>query len=87
MSEGAAGAGKPMVRAYIFISTEKARSRDVAAAVRILPYVTTAHVITGQFDVVAQVEAPELGMLWIIVDKFQAVPGVNKTTTNLVVED
>lgn len=75
-----------MVRAYIFISTEKARSGDVAAAIRALPYVSSAHVITGQFDVIALVEAPELGMLWIMVDKFQDVPGVTKTTTNLVVE-
>ncbi len=86
VSESAAGTATPMVRAYIFISTEKARSGDVAAAIRTLPYVSTAHVITGQFDVIALVEAPELGMLWIMVDKFQDVPGVTKTTTNLVVE-
>ncbi len=83
-AEGTGGA--PVVRAYIFLSTEKARSRDVAAAIRTLPYVTSAYVITGQFDVIALVEAPELGMLWTIVHKAQAVPGVTKTTTNLVVE-
>jgi DNA-binding Lrp family transcriptional regulator len=75
-----------MVRAYIFVSTEKERSRDVAAAIASLPYVSFAHVITGQFDVIALVEAPDLGMLWTIVDKAQAVQGVTKTTTNLVVE-
>lgn len=74
------------VRAYIFISTEKAQSRDVAGAIRALPYVTSAQVITGQFDVIAVVEAPDLGMLWTIVEKAQVVPGVTKTTTNLVVE-
>ena len=76
----------PMVRAYIFVSTEKARSREVAVAVGSLQYVSSTHVITGQFDVIALVEAPELGMLWTIVDKAQALPGVTKTTTNLVVE-
>ncbi len=75
-----------MVRAYIFIVTEKARSVEVVAAIRSFPYVTRSDVITGQFDVIALVEAPELGMLWTIVDKVQAVPGVTKTTTNLVVE-
>ena len=75
-----------MVRAYIFILTEKARSGETAAAIRALPYVSRSDVITGQFDVIAFVEAPELGMLWTIVDKVQAAPGVTKTTTNLVVE-
>lgn len=76
----------PMVRAYIFVSTEKARSKEVAVAVGSLQYVSSTHVITGQFDVIALVEVPELGMLWTIVDKAQALPGVTKTTTNLVVE-
>ncbi len=75
-----------MVRAYIFSMTEKARSEEVVAAIRALPYVTRSDVITGQFDTITLVEAPELGMLWTIVDKIQAVPGVTKTTTNLVVE-
>lgn len=75
-----------MVRAYIFILTEKAQSAEAAVAIRALPYVTRADVITGQFDAIAFVEAPELGMLWTIVDKVQAAPGVTKTTTNLVVE-
>lgn len=88
MREGRnAGAPAPAVRAYIFISTEKVRSWDVAAAIRTLPYVSAADVITGQFDVIALVEAPELGMLWTIVHKAQALPGVTKTTTNLVVEE
>jgi len=81
-----AGTPPPMVRAFIFVSTEKERSKDVAAGIAALPYVASTHVITGQFDVIALVEAPELGMLWTIVDKAQAVPGVTKTTTNLVVE-
>ncbi len=75
-----------MVRAYIFVLTEKARSEEAAVAIRALPYVTRADVITGQFDAIAFVEAPELGMLWTMVDKILAVSGVTKTTTNLVVE-
>lgn len=75
-----------MVRAYMFIQTEKARSDEATVAIRSLPYVTRADVVTGQFDAVAFVEAPELGMLWTIVDKVQAAPGVTKTITNLVVE-
>lgn len=75
-----------MVRAYIFISTEKARSEEATSGMRSLPYVTRADRITGQFDVITLVEAPDLTMLWTIVDKIQAAPGVTKTTTNLVVE-
>lgn len=86
VSEAAGATPPPMVRAYIFISTEKGRSKEVAAGIAALPYVRSTHVITGQFDVIALVEAPDLGMLWTIVEKAEAVPGVTKTTTNLVVE-
>lgn len=74
-----------MVRAYVFIETVKAQDRQVAEELGQFPEVRTAEVITGQFDVIALVEVGDLGLLWETIDKIQAVSGVVKTTTSLVV--
>lgn len=75
-----------MVHAYVFITTSKAREREVADAIGELPMVESAHVVTGSIDVVALIEAPDLSALWDTVNQVQALPEVTRTTTSLVVE-
>lgn len=75
-----------MVRAYIFIEAHKARNLKVEEEIAALPGVKKADVVTGRFDVIAMVEVDELGALWDLVDKIQALPAVVKTTTNVVVQ-
>jgi hypothetical protein len=45
-----------------------------------------AHIVTGNIDVVAFIEAPDLSALWDTVNHVQALPAVTRTTTSLVVE-
>jgi DNA-binding Lrp family transcriptional regulator len=75
-----------MVRAYIFIEAHKARDLKVEEEIGALPGVEQADLVTGRFDVVALVEVDELGALWDLVDRIQALPAVVKTTTNVVVQ-
>ena len=75
-----------MVHAYVFITARKAEERQVADTIEGFPTVKTAHVITGNVDVIAFVEAVDLGALWDTVNQIQAVPGVTRTTTSVVVE-
>ncbi len=75
-----------MVHAYVFITSRKAEERQVADAVGEFSTVKVAHVITGNIDVIAFIEAPDLSALWDTVSKIQAIPGVTRTTTSLVVE-
>jgi DNA-binding Lrp family transcriptional regulator len=75
-----------MVRAYIFIEAHKARDLKVEEEIAALPGVKQADLVTGRFDVVALVEVDELGALWDLVDKIQALSAVVKTTTNVVVQ-
>jgi DNA-binding Lrp family transcriptional regulator len=75
-----------MVRAYIFIEAHKARNLKVGEEIAALGGVKRADLVTGRFDVIAMVEADELGALWDLVDKIQALPAVVKTTTNVVVQ-
>ena len=75
-----------MVHAYVFITAEKAEERQVVATIGEFPTVRAAHVITGNIDVVAFIEGPDLSAVWDTVSQIQAVPGVTRTTTSLVVE-
>ena len=75
-----------MVRAYLFITAQKAEERQVADTIGEFPTVKAAHVITGDIDVIAFVEAPDLSGVWDTVSAIQAVAGVTRTTTSLVVE-
>jgi len=75
-----------MVHAYVFITTRKAEERQVADTVGEFATVKAAHVITGNIDAIAFVEATDLSGLWDTVNQIQAVPGVTRTTTSLVVE-
>ena len=75
-----------MVRAYLFITAKKAEERQVADTMGEFPTVKAAHVITGDIDVIAFIESPDLIGVWDTVSQVQAVPGVMRTTTSLVVE-
>lgn len=75
-----------MVHAYVFITTSKAREQEVADSIRALEMVKFAHSVTGNIDVVAFIEAPDLSALWDTVNQVQVLPAVTRTTTSLVVE-
>ena len=75
-----------MVHAYVFITTSKAREQEVADTIEELQMVKFAHIVTGNIDVVAFIEAPDLSALWDTVNHVQALPAVTRTTTSLVVE-
>ena len=75
-----------MVHAYLFITAQKAQERQVADAIGEFQAVRAAHVITGDIVVVAFIEAADLSGVWDTVSQIQAVPGVTRTTTSLVVE-
>ena len=75
-----------MVRAYVFITAHKAEERQVADTIGEFPTVKAAHVITGNIDVIAFIEAADLAALWDTVNQIQTIPGVTRTTTSVVVE-
>jgi DNA-binding Lrp family transcriptional regulator len=71
-----------MVEAYVLIQAEVGRSAEVADAVRKIPGVRFADVVTGPYDVVVRAEAAEVdGLGKLIVANVQAVVGVTRTLT------
>jgi DNA-binding Lrp family transcriptional regulator len=71
-----------MVEAYVLIQAEVGRSAEVADAVREIPGVRFADVVTGPYDVVVRAEAADIdGLGELTVAKVQAVAGITRTLT------
>ena len=76
-----------MVRAYVLVSATAGKALEVAAALKDQAGVVQADAITGEYDVIALVEAGDVaGIGRLIVERVQAAPGVIKTITCLVVQ-
>ncbi|MGA8014500.1 MAG: Lrp/AsnC ligand binding domain-containing protein [Candidatus Dormiibacterota bacterium] len=76
-----------MVRAYVLISATAGKALEVVSKLQTQEGVVHADAITGEYDVIAQVEAADIaGIGKLIVEKVQAADGVFKTITCLVVQ-
>ena len=69
-------------RAYIFIETQVGKSRDVATALQALSGVPSVDIVTGEFDIIALVEAPDMvAMADLVTGQVQSISGVTRTIT------
>ncbi len=69
-------------RAYILIETQVGKSRDVVMALRSLSDVSSADIITGDFDIIVLVEAADMvSMADLVTGRVQSIPGVIRTIT------
>ncbi len=74
------------MRAYVLISASAGKAIDVARRLQGVAGIQHADAITGEYDVIAQVEAGDVtGIGAIVVDKIQKLDGVFKTVTCLAV--
>lgn len=71
-----------VTRAFILIETQVGRAQQVAYALRALQGVRSADVVTGTFDVIAMIEAPDMGaMAELVTGRVQGIRGVLRTIT------
>ncbi|MFF9780465.1 Lrp/AsnC family transcriptional regulator [Streptomyces sp. NPDC013978] len=74
--------------AYITLSTEQAAWRDISRELREIPYVEHVSLVTGDFDVLVLVRAPDNEALRsVVLESIQGVPGVRSTRTWLVFDE
>ncbi len=71
----------------MFINALHGQSLTLTKAIRGVPGVNGADAITGDYDVVATLEARDLAQLRDILAGVQGVAGVIKTTTCMVLAD
>jgi len=86
-----------MIRGFVLVETEVGRTKTVAEAIRAIApsdeaspdrrgAITAVDTVTGPYDVIVQVEAPDLDLLGKhITGEIATVPGVQRTTTCLAV--
>ena len=71
----------------MFINAMRGQSIGLTKAIRDVAGVTSADAITGDYDLVASVEASDLAELRSTMSDVQALDGVLKTTTCMVLSD
>ena len=75
------------LRAYIFVEGAQGKVMEIRDRISDIKGVKEAHSVTGPYDIIARVEGDDVGMLGeFIVSRIQAVPGVVRTLTNIIVE-
>jgi len=71
---------EPLV-AYLLLLVDVGNEHIVAKELRKLPGVTEAHVVYGEFDVVARLEPGDISLMDETVTTARKLPGVTKTST------
>jgi DNA-binding Lrp family transcriptional regulator len=75
-----------MVRAYVLVTATAGKALEVVESLKGQEGVLGADAITGEYDVIVQVQADDVaGIGRLIVEKVQAADGVFKTVTCLAV--
>ena len=73
-------------KAYVLIETAVGKTRDVLMALRSVSGVREADAVTGEYDVVAVVEAESLNAIGdLVTGNIHTIGGIQRTTTYLSV--
>ena len=75
------------MRAYMFINAMSGHSLALTRQLKAVPGVTAADAITGDYDIVAMVDTKDLAELRTTMGGVQAIDGILKTTTCMVLSD
>lgn len=76
-----------MVRAFIMVKTAAGASEGTVGQIRQLDEVLEAHVVAGEFDIIAEVDAPEVyDILHTASSSIQGLDGVVDTKTYIALD-
>ncbi|MET7651913.1 MULTISPECIES: Lrp/AsnC family transcriptional regulator [unclassified Streptomyces] len=74
--------------AYVTLSVEQNAWRDISRELCKIAYVEHITLVTGDFDVLVLVRAPDnLVLRQVVLERIQAIPGVRSTRTWLVFDE
>ena len=75
-----------MTKAYVLIETAVGKSRTVAARLKNMDGVDTVDPVTGPYDIIAVVSAPDLNAVGnLVTSAIHTLDGVERTVTCLSV--
>lgn len=73
--------------AYVLISISGFDERDILSKIRDINEIKEAHILFGEWDIIAKIEAPTSEALTsVVIDKIRSLDGVELTSTLIVGE-
>ena len=73
-------------KAFILIETAVGKSRDVITALQGVDGVKSVDVVTGPYDIIAVLEAPDLNSIGsLVTGRVHTIGGIQRTVTCLAV--
>ena len=76
-----------MAKAYLKISVEAGREKEIRETLQEIPEVMTADLTTGDQDIIAVIEASSYDkLLRTIVEEMRKIEGITSTSTSLVLD-
>ena len=77
-----------MAKAYVKIWCKAGKERAVRDQLLDFDQVMTADITAGEQDILSLIEAPSYeNLLELVMKKLRCIEGVDKTVTNLILED
>lgn len=74
-----------MVEAFVLVQLDMGAGRAVTEEIAAVSGVQMAQIVTGPYDVIARVQAADMGALNQTIDQIQGVRGVSRTMTCTVI--
>ena len=76
-----------MVRAFIMVKTAAGKSEELLAATRDIEGIVDAHIVAGQYDIIAEATADEVyEVMQSVASGIRALEGVADTRTYICLE-
>ena len=71
-----------MATGFVLIGVDPGREREVLREVIRIEEVVDVHLLFGEYDIIARIEAPDYDAIGeVVVDKIRNLPGVQTTKT------
>ena len=71
-----------MAKAVVLITSEPGMDRDIAAQINEIQEVQSVYLVTGLYDIVAEVQATDdASMISLAYDKIRPIDGIRETHT------
>ncbi len=79
--------GDTMAKAIVLITAEPGMDRGVAGKIKKVKGVGNVYLVTGLYDIVAEVQAPDdASMVALAYDKIRVIDGIRETHTMFCLE-
>ncbi|QOJ79479.1 Lrp/AsnC family transcriptional regulator [Infirmifilum lucidum] len=69
------------ITVYILVNTQVGKEDEVLKSIRGMGFVEEAHIVYGEYDIIAKLSIPALELLDQTVTNIRKMPGVTKTST------